>query len=64
MYGIESVSSISTGVDVEYFAPRREISLIGHGFLRVDGFSPNVDAVEFFLSEVFPLIRDRLPAQH
>jgi len=22
---------------------------------------PNVDAVEFFLSEVFPLIRDRLP---
>ena len=62
MYGIESVSSISTGVDVEYFAPRRgDFPLSDMVFCGSMDSLPNVDAVEFFLSEVFPLIRDRLP---
>jgi glycosyltransferase involved in cell wall biosynthesis len=62
MYGIESVSSVSTGVEVEYFAPRggdyfaSDIIFCG----SMDSL-PNVDATVYFLSEVLPLIRERLP---
>jgi glycosyltransferase involved in cell wall biosynthesis len=63
MYGIESVSSISTGVDVDYFAPRDgEFPVSDLVFCGSMDSLPNVDAVEYFLAEVFPLIRQRLPA--
>ncbi|MGO9776851.1 MAG: glycosyltransferase [Terracidiphilus sp.] len=62
MYGIESVSSISTGVDVDYFAPRSgDFPVSDMVFCGSMDSLPNVDAVEYFLAEVFPLIRDRLP---
>ena len=62
MYGIESVSSISTGVDVDYFAPRDgEFPVSDMVFCGSMDSLPNVDAVEYFLAEVFPLIRQRLP---
>jgi glycosyltransferase involved in cell wall biosynthesis len=62
MYGIESVSSISTGVDVDYFAPRRgDFPASDMVFCGSMDSLPNVDAVEYFLAEVFPLIRQRLP---
>ena len=62
MYGIESVSSSSTGVDVEYFAPRDgEFPVSDMVFCGSMDSLPNVDAVEYFLAEVFPLIRQRLP---
>jgi glycosyltransferase involved in cell wall biosynthesis len=62
MYGIESVSSISTGVDVDYFAPRRgDFPVSDMVFCGSMDSLPNVDAVEYFLAEVFPLIRNRLP---
>jgi glycosyltransferase involved in cell wall biosynthesis len=62
MFGIETVTSVPTGVDLEYFAPR------GPAFHMSDivfcgsmDWLPNVDAVVYFLSEVLPLIRDKLP---
>jgi len=62
MFGIESVSSVPTGVDVEYFAPRGGAAPISEiVFCGSMDWLPNVDAVEFFLSEVLPLIRERLP---
>jgi glycosyltransferase involved in cell wall biosynthesis len=62
MYGIESVSSISSGVDVDYFAPRDgEFPVSDMVFCGSMDSLPNVDAVEYFLAEVFPLIRQRLP---
>jgi glycosyltransferase involved in cell wall biosynthesis len=62
MYGIESVSSISTGVDVDYYAPRDgEFPVSDMVFCGSMDSLPNVDAVEYFLAEVFPLIRQRLP---
>jgi glycosyltransferase involved in cell wall biosynthesis len=62
MFGIESVSSVPTGVDVEYFAPRDAAAPISEMvFCGSMDWLPNVDAVEFFLSEVLPLIRVRLP---
>jgi glycosyltransferase involved in cell wall biosynthesis len=62
MFGIETVTSVPTGVDVEYFAPRGDAPPISDiVFCGSMDWLPNVDAVVYFLSEVFPLIRDRLP---
>jgi glycosyltransferase involved in cell wall biosynthesis len=62
MFGIESVSSVPTGVDVEYFAPHGDAPHVSDiVFCGSMDWLPNVDAALFFLSEVLPLIRDRFP---
>jgi len=62
MFGIETVTSVPTGVDVEYFAPRGSAPATSDiVFCGSMDWLPNVDAVEYFLAEVLPLIRDRLP---
>jgi glycosyltransferase involved in cell wall biosynthesis len=62
MFGIESVSSVPTGVDVEFFASRGAAPpLSDMVFCGSMDWLPNVDAVEWFLSEALPLIRERLP---
>ena len=62
MFGIESVTAVRTGTDVEYFAPRGPAPPISDiVFCGGMNWLPNMDAVLYFLSEVFPLIRDRLP---
>ena len=62
MFGIERVTSIPTGVDVEYFSPRgvapHKSDLVFCGSMD---WLPNVDAVLYFLMEVLPLIRVKLP---
>ena len=61
-FGIESVTSVPTGVDVEYFAPSGDSSAVSDlVFCGSMDWLPNVDAVEFFLAEVLPLIRKKLP---
>jgi glycosyltransferase involved in cell wall biosynthesis len=62
MFGIETVTSVSTGVDVEYFASRDvALPLSDIVFCGSMDWLPNVDAVEHFLSDVLPLIRQKLP---
>jgi len=62
LFGIETVSSVPTGVDVEYFTPRGASAAIADiVFCGSMDWLPNVDAVLYFLSEVLPLIRDTLP---
>ena len=62
MFGIENVTSIPTGVDVEYFAPRgAAVPASDMVFCGSMDWLPNVDAVMYFLNEVLPLIRNRLP---
>jgi glycosyltransferase involved in cell wall biosynthesis len=62
LFGIETVTSIPTGVDVEYFAPRGTSQCISDiVFCGSMDWLPNVDAVEYFIAEVLPLIRDKLP---
>jgi glycosyltransferase involved in cell wall biosynthesis len=62
MFGIEHVTSVPTGVDVEYFAPSGNApSTSDMVFCGSMDWLPNVDAIEYFLAEVFPLIRKRLP---
>ena len=62
MFGVETVTNVPTGVDVEYFAPRGDDPQISDiVFCGSMDWLPNVDAVLHFLSEVLPLIHDRLP---
>lgn len=62
MFGVETVTSVPTGVDVGYFAPSGPATPISDiVFCGSMDWLPNVDAVMYFLAEVLPLIRDRLP---
>jgi glycosyltransferase involved in cell wall biosynthesis len=62
MFEFETVTSVPTGVDVEYFAPRGQSPFLSElVFCGSMDWLPNVDAVEYFLSEIFPLIRKQLP---
>ena len=62
MFGIDTVTCVPTGVDVEYFAPRGAASSTSDMvFCGSMDWLPNVDAVVYFLSEVLPLIRHKLP---
>ena len=62
MFEIESVTSVPTGVDVEYFAPRGgDHPTADIVFCGSMDWLPNVDAVVYFLSDVLPLIRNKLP---
>ncbi len=62
MFGIENVTSVSTGVDVEYFAPpvtpAQTSDIVFCGSMD---WLPNIDAVLYFLSDMLPSIRARLP---
>lgn len=55
-------SEAPTGVDTQFFSPNGHLpsgaQLLFVGYLR---HSPNVDALRFFVDEVFPLIRQQLP---
>ena len=62
LFGVEAVTSVLTGVDVEYFAPCGDAPQLSDiVFCGSMDWLPNVDATLYFLSEVLPLIRDRLP---
>jgi sugar transferase (PEP-CTERM/EpsH1 system associated) len=59
------ITVISNGVDLNYFVPqsadavsRRQPTLV---FTGVMNYFPNVDAVEYFCSEIFPLVRTVVP---
>lgn len=63
MFGIDNVSSVRTGVDIDYFAkpddaaPDKDMVFCG----SMD-WLPNVDAVVYFVAEILPLIRKKLPS--
>lgn len=59
-FGIRQTSSVSTGVDLDYFEPptsaRPRYDLV---FLGSMDWMPNIDGTQWFLAEVLPLIRAR-----
>lgn len=61
-FGVDCISSIPTGVDLEYFerppAAARTYDLV---FVGSMDWMPNIDGVQWFLAEVLPLIRGRKP---
>lgn len=63
-YGVAyRVEVIENGVDVEYFSPQEED--IDHNMLVFTGsmdWRPNQDAVDYFVAEILPRIRERVPS--
>jgi glycosyltransferase involved in cell wall biosynthesis len=61
LYGIANAATIPTGVDAEYLAfspPGDDARIVFCGSMD---WLPNVDGVDYFLSEVWPLISERVP---
>jgi polysaccharide biosynthesis protein PslH len=62
-YGVTSCSAVPTGVDTAYFHPtgnatRRPHELVFTGSMD---WLPNEDAVQWFATEILPLVRQRVP---
>lgn len=61
-YACKSVSVVPTGVDIQSFEPQPSstppLDLV---FVGSMDWLPNIDAMRFFLAEVFPLIRQQRP---
>lgn len=61
-YGIENVECVPTGVDTQYFRPRRPERRSGNLiFTGSMDWLPNDDGIRFFIEEVLPLIRSKEP---
>jgi glycosyltransferase involved in cell wall biosynthesis len=62
LFGVERISHITTGVDLEWFAPPPATPPGAHlVFLGSMDWLPNIDGVRYFVREIFPLIRRRRP---
>ena len=63
LFGVSKVSPIPTGVDVEFFRRPPQVSAKADlVFLGAMDWMPNIDGVQYFVREILPLIRKRLPA--
>jgi glycosyltransferase involved in cell wall biosynthesis len=62
-FGIHRVAHVPTGVDVEFFTSTRdqEVNRKELVFTGSMDWLANQDAIDFFLSEVLPLLRERVP---
>jgi glycosyltransferase involved in cell wall biosynthesis len=62
MFGVNGITEVPTGVDVEYFTPRgepaRRYDLVFAGSMD---WMPNIQGVLWFVREILPLIRRRIP---
>lgn len=62
-YGLVKVPAVPTGVDIEYFATppaaRPEVDIV---FVGSMDWMPNIDGSRWFVTEVLPLIRERVPS--
>jgi polysaccharide biosynthesis protein PslH len=63
MFGVTRVSSVPTGVDVDYFKPGDvgDVPAADLSFVGSMDWLPNVDGILYFAREVLPLIRKRKP---
>ncbi|WP_417566831.1 glycosyltransferase family 4 protein [Marinobacter sp.] len=55
--------TVPNGVDIEYFYPDRSVAINDKSIVIVGGLSwyPNREAVEYFLREIWPLIKKQTP---
>jgi glycosyltransferase involved in cell wall biosynthesis len=60
-YGARRVDPVSTGVDLDYFAPQPAEPAADLVFVGSMDWLPNIDGVTWFVREILPLIRQRRP---
>ena len=59
---LDNVSSVKTGVDVDYFEPQPEKALPARlVFTGSMDWLPNIDGITWFVQEVLPIIRQTFP---
>ncbi len=61
-YGVARVSTVPTGVDIDYFAPKPAEPAADLVFVGSMDWMPNIDAVKWFILEILPIIRKRRPS--
>jgi len=59
MFGVERVSSVPTGVDVDYFTAPDSPNLRRSGLVFVGSMDwlPNIDGIRYFCDQIYPRIR-------
>ncbi|HEY0322846.1 MAG TPA: glycosyltransferase [Pyrinomonadaceae bacterium] len=62
-YRLENVSDVPTGVDTDFFRPRRVETLEPHTLVFTGSMDwlPNEDAIRYFTSEILPLVKREVP---
>jgi sugar transferase (PEP-CTERM/EpsH1 system associated) len=62
-YGAEAVFDVPTGVDTEFFKPSGAVTTKPHSMVFTGSMDwlPNEDAIRYFMREIMPLIKNRLP---
>lgn len=62
-YGATAVFDVPTGVDVEFFRPSGEVKPQAHSLVFTGSMDwlPNDDAIRYFMREIMPLIKIKLP---
>jgi polysaccharide biosynthesis protein PslH len=62
-YGAEAVFDVPTGVDVEFFRPGGWAKSASHNMVFTGSMDwlPNDDAIRYFMREIMPLIRQKVP---
>ncbi|HEX6313506.1 MAG TPA: glycosyltransferase, partial [Gemmatimonadaceae bacterium] len=62
-YGVPGVGAVPTGVDTAFFAPSGRVSPEPHNlvFTGAMDWMPNEDGIRWFVSDVLPLVQQRVP---
>lgn len=62
-YGLDQVADVPTGVDTEYFRPRTDVVREPHNLVFTGSMDwlPNEDAMQYFVKEILPLIKQQIP---
>jgi sugar transferase (PEP-CTERM/EpsH1 system associated) len=61
-YGAENVYDVPTGVDVEFFQPRGDVTPEANNLVFTGSMDwlPNEDAIRYFTEQIMPLIRQQI----
>ncbi len=62
-YGVRNVDAVPTGVDTAFFSPSGQTTQVPANVVFVGSMDwmPNEDAIAFFASDVWPLVRSAVP---
>ena len=63
-YGVSRIAAVPTGVDTDFFMPSTEpaTQVADLVFLGSMDWMPNIDGMQWFTDEIWPLIRSKRPA--
>jgi sugar transferase (PEP-CTERM/EpsH1 system associated) len=65
-YGVAKVYDIPTGVDVDFFKPSNSVTARPNSLVFTGSMDwlPNEDAMRYFIDEILPLVKRRIPDVH